>query len=180
MKMSGEKVVMRRCRRGHEMPGLTTYPRRSQTSTARPCIPYSKRRLWNPSRRGKACPTPEIEEQPLAADPETPEYGPNDYGPPMPEMADESYERNGRSNNARKTGNTFCEKCKKWGHPEENCWQDIKRCTDRGEIHPGIQCVEWRAFKTVKHLASQGMLNDSVPSQTLAQLQTKDTGQGKQ
>ncbi|OWZ07021.1 Aspartic protease [Phytophthora megakarya] len=78
--------------------------------------------------------------------------------------------------------NTFCKKCKKWGHPGRNCWQDIicgncsetghparvcrkKRCTDCGKIHPGIPCVEWRAFKTATHLASQGIAEpDSDPN----------------
>ncbi|OWY92072.1 hypothetical protein PHMEG_00039073 [Phytophthora megakarya] len=86
---------------------------------------------------------------------ETPDYGPDDYVPSMPEMTDESYEgyrvSEWSEQQRMENRNTFCEKCKK-------------------------------AFKTVKHLASQGMLNDTVPSQsqTLAQLQMKDTGQGKQ
>ncbi|OWZ07020.1 hypothetical protein PHMEG_00020641 [Phytophthora megakarya] len=36
--------------------------------------------------------TSQVEEQPRVADPETPEYGPDDYAPSMPEMTDESYE----------------------------------------------------------------------------------------
>uniref|UniRef100_H3H684 CCHC-type domain-containing protein n=1 Tax=Phytophthora ramorum TaxID=164328 RepID=H3H684_PHYRM len=34
----------------------------------------------------------------------------------------------------------YCEKCHKWGHPEENCWKDIKcdRCQELG--HPTHMC----------------------------------------
>ncbi|OWZ04052.1 hypothetical protein PHMEG_00024120 [Phytophthora megakarya] len=74
--------------------------------------------------------TLEVEEQPLTTDAETPEYGPGDYVSSMPEMADESYEgyrvSEWSEQQRLENRNTFCEKWKKWGHPEENCWQDIK------------------------------------------------------
>ncbi|OWZ01468.1 hypothetical protein PHMEG_00027133 [Phytophthora megakarya] len=128
--------------------------------------------------------TPEVEEQPRVADPETPEYGPDDYVPLMPEMAEESYEgyrvSEWSEQQRMENRNTFWEKCKKWGLPEANCWQDVGIALKRDIRPESVERNDWRVFKTVKHLASQGMLNDTVPSQTLAQLQMKDTGQGKQ
>ncbi|OWZ10736.1 LOW QUALITY PROTEIN: hypothetical protein PHMEG_00016368 [Phytophthora megakarya] len=141
--------------------------------------------------------TPYVEEQPLAATPVALEYGQEGYDHQISEMTDESYEAYHVSECSEQqrldNRSIFCDKCKKWGHPDVNCWQDIvcgncaemghparvcrkKRCSDCGEVNPGIPCAEWRAFKTVKHLTRQGMLDDAVPSQTLAQLQTNDIG----
>ncbi|OWY94531.1 LOW QUALITY PROTEIN: hypothetical protein PHMEG_00035707 [Phytophthora megakarya] len=186
MKTCGEKMVTRRRRRGREMPEPTTYPVEASNldgqnvdSGTPPVV-----------EKHVQFQTPEVEEQPRAVDSETPEYGPDDYVPSIPEMADESHEGYRVSEWSEQqrmdNRNTFCEKCKKWWHPEDNCWQDVV-CGNR-DIRPesvernDVETVEkstlescWRAFKTVKHLASQGMLNDTVPSQTLAQLQTQGT-----
>ncbi|OWY97215.1 LOW QUALITY PROTEIN: hypothetical protein PHMEG_00032311 [Phytophthora megakarya] len=140
--------------------------------------------------------TPEVEELPRVADPETPEYGPDHCVPSMPEKWSEQQRMENR--------NTFCEKCKKWDHPEDNCWQDVVcgNCSETGhgpslsksvgialkrDIRPESverndeQTVEkstlefqWRAFKTEKHMASQGMLNDTGPSQTLNRRRTQE------
>ncbi|OWZ15388.1 hypothetical protein PHMEG_00010973 [Phytophthora megakarya] len=101
-------------------------------------------------------------------------------------MAEESYEgyrvSEWSEQQRMEKRNTFCEKCKKWGHPEDSCWHDVVcGIALKRDIRPeSAKRNEWRAFKTVKHLVRQGMLNDTVPSQTPAQLQTKATGQGKQ
>ncbi|OWZ16423.1 hypothetical protein PHMEG_0009794 [Phytophthora megakarya] len=111
------------------------------------------------------CQTSGPDTQSLAAGPETPEYGPDDYGLQMAEMADETYEAYRVSEWSEQqrleNRNTLCQKYMKWSHPP-------------------IKLLARHTFKTVKHLASQDMLSDAVPSYSLAQLQTKDTGQGKQ
>ncbi|POM73205.1 Hypothetical protein PHPALM_9968 [Phytophthora palmivora] len=75
----------------------------------------------------------------------------------------------------------FCEKCRKWGHPEEDCWKDRKcdrcletghpthmcraqPCENCGKMHLGKPCKDWKTLEAVKKLARQGALKD-MPSQ---------------
>ncbi|POM69519.1 Hypothetical protein PHPALM_14184 [Phytophthora palmivora] len=67
----------------------------------------------------------------------------------------------------------FCEKCRKWGHPEEDCWKDRKcdrcletghpthmfraqPCENCGKMHLGKPCEDWKTLEAVKKLARQG------------------------
>ncbi|KAG6619906.1 uncharacterized protein IUM83_05753 [Phytophthora cinnamomi] len=64
----------------------------------------------------------------------------------------------------------YCEKCGKWGHPENSCWKDMKcdRCLDVGhpthmcraqpcgncgKLHLGKTCEDWKTLEAVKKLA---------------------------
>ncbi|EGZ10492.1 hypothetical protein PHYSODRAFT_337304 [Phytophthora sojae] len=80
----------------------------------------------------------------------------------------------------------FCEKCGKWGHPEGNCWKDVKcdrclevghptllcraqPCENCGKLHLGKPCEDWKTLEAVKKVARQGALKD-MPSQILDKL----------
>ncbi|OWY93060.1 hypothetical protein PHMEG_00037680 [Phytophthora megakarya] len=84
----------------------------------------------------------------------------------------------------------FCEKCKKWGHPEVNRWSGMicERCQANGHptrvctrtpcaecdgFHGGISCEQWKAFQSVMTLAKQGNASE-LPTQFRRLLQTKD------
>ncbi|OWZ01056.1 LOW QUALITY PROTEIN: hypothetical protein PHMEG_00027633 [Phytophthora megakarya] len=90
----------------------------------------------------------------------------------------------------------FCEKCKKWGHSEVNCWTGIicERCQARGHparvctrtpcaecggFHGGILCGQWKAFQSVMTLAKQGNVSE-LSTQFRSLLQTKDHTSGAQ
>ncbi|OWZ01466.1 hypothetical protein PHMEG_00027136 [Phytophthora megakarya] len=90
----------------------------------------------------------------------------------------------------------FCEKCRKWGHPEANCWTGMisERCQGKGHparvctrtpcaecggFHGGISCEQWKAFQSVMTLAKQGNASES-PTQFRSLLQTKDHASGAQ
>ncbi|OWZ01394.1 hypothetical protein PHMEG_00027228 [Phytophthora megakarya] len=90
----------------------------------------------------------------------------------------------------------FCEKCKKWGHPEVNCWTgviceryQVKEhparvctkipCVECGCFHGGISCEQWKAFRSVMTLAKQGN-GSELPTQFRSLLQTKDHASGAQ
>ncbi|OWY90277.1 hypothetical protein PHMEG_00041673, partial [Phytophthora megakarya] len=66
----------------------------------------------------------------------------------------------------------FCEKCRKWGHPEANCWTGMicERCQGKGHparvctrtpcaecggFHGGIPCEQWKAFQSVMPLVAR-------------------------
>ncbi|EGZ27927.1 hypothetical protein PHYSODRAFT_321638 [Phytophthora sojae] len=89
----------------------------------------------------------------------------------------------------------FCEKCGKWGHPEENCWKDVKcdRCLETGhpthlcraqpcencdKLHHEKPCEDWKTLEAVKKLAHQGALKD-MPSQILNKLLDGEANSGK-
>ncbi|OWY97157.1 hypothetical protein PHMEG_00032386 [Phytophthora megakarya] len=90
----------------------------------------------------------------------------------------------------------YCEKCKKWGHPEVNCWTGMicERyqakghparvctripCAECGGFHGGISCEQWKAFQSVMTLAKQGNASE-LPTQFRSLLQTKDHASGAQ
>uniref|UniRef100_H3GWQ5 Retrotransposon gag domain-containing protein n=1 Tax=Phytophthora ramorum TaxID=164328 RepID=H3GWQ5_PHYRM len=89
----------------------------------------------------------------------------------------------------------YCEKCHKWGHPEEGCWKDIKcdrcqelghpthmcraqPCDNCGKLHQGKPCEDWKALEDLKKLARQGALKD-LPSHILDKLLDGEASTGK-
>ncbi|POM72696.1 Hypothetical protein PHPALM_10554 [Phytophthora palmivora] len=89
----------------------------------------------------------------------------------------------------------FCEKCRKWGHPEEDCWKDRKcdrcletghpthmcraqPCENCGKMHLGKPCEDWKPLEAVKKLARQGALKD-MPSQILDKLLDGEANSGR-
>ncbi|EGZ17740.1 hypothetical protein PHYSODRAFT_331670 [Phytophthora sojae] len=89
----------------------------------------------------------------------------------------------------------FCEKCGKWGRPEENCWKDVKcdrclevghpthlcraqPCENCGKLHLGKPCEDWKTVEAVKKLARQGALKD-MPSQILDKLLDGEANSGR-
>uniref|UniRef100_H3H289 Retrotransposon gag domain-containing protein n=1 Tax=Phytophthora ramorum TaxID=164328 RepID=H3H289_PHYRM len=89
----------------------------------------------------------------------------------------------------------YCEKCHKWGHPEESCWKDIKcdrcqelghpthmcraqPCDNCGKLHQGKPCEDWKALEDLKKLARQGALKD-LPSHILDKLLDGEASTGK-
>ncbi|POM78403.1 Hypothetical protein PHPALM_4066 [Phytophthora palmivora] len=89
----------------------------------------------------------------------------------------------------------FCEKCRKWGHPEEDCWKDRKcdrclkaghpthmcraqPCENCGKMHLGKPCEDWKTLEAVKKLSRQGALKD-MPSQILDKLLDGEANSGR-
>ncbi|POM68627.1 Hypothetical protein PHPALM_15194 [Phytophthora palmivora] len=89
----------------------------------------------------------------------------------------------------------FCEKYRKWGHPEEDCWKDRKcdrcleighpthmcrtqPCENCGKMHLGKPCEDWKTLEAVTKLARQGALKD-MPNQILDKLLGGEANSGR-